>query len=63
MEEKLDQILKNQQIIYDKLIEILNLINKTNNSAFAQDYLANIAGTVTAEIGLADIVRSFKPKK
>lgn len=60
MEQKLDQILKNQQSIYDKLIEILNLIKKTNSTAFAQDYLANIAGTVTAELGLNDILRNIK---
>lgn len=60
MDEKLDKILENQQAIYNKLSEIFELLQKIDKHAWISNYTADIAGTVTAELGLTDMLRSIK---
>lgn len=60
IDDKLDKILANQQDIYNMLTDIVKLIKDVDSKAFLHDYLANIAGVVTAEVGLNDLIRGFK---
>ena len=46
MEEKLNQILKNQEVIIAYLIEIL----KQNKNQFTEDYAANLLAMMTEKI-------------
>lgn len=66
MEEKLNQILKNQEIlnknqlaIYSLLLEIENKI-PSGGKEFLNNYLADLAGTATSEFGLVDILKAIK---
>lgn len=64
---KLDLILKNQEIlnrnqitIYRELLLVESRLFKSESKEFLRNYLADIAGTVTAELGLVDILNSIK---
>lgn len=66
MEEKLDLILRNQEIlnknqlaIFAELLEIEKML-PSGGKEFLRNYLADIAGTVTAELGLIDLLKVFK---
>lgn len=67
MEDKLDLILKNQEIInrnqvtiFRELLDVESRLFKSDSKEFLKDYLANIAGTVTAELGLVDLLNAMK---
>lgn len=60
LEDKLNLIIENQQCIYALLRKILSRIEESDDKAFTKNYLADVAGTVTAELGLADLVRGIK---
>lgn len=67
IEEKLDRVLSNQEIlsrnqleIYRKLVEIDSQIYKDSKKEFLRNYLADVAGTITAELGLVDLINSLK---
>lgn len=68
MEEKLDKIIRNQEILNKNQIAIYNtlqdLISKfpSDGKEFMINYIADIAGTVTAELGLVDILNTIKGK-
>lgn len=68
IEEKLDKILKNQEILNKNQLAIYGLFLKIENKMpsggkeFLRNYLADIAGTVTAELGLVDILNTIKGK-
>lgn len=68
IEEKLDKILKNQEILNKNQLAIYGLLLKIENKMpsggkeFLRNYLADIAGTVTAELGLVDILNTIKGK-
>lgn len=53
-EEKLDQILLNQQVI---LLYLKQILQDTNRSQFAEDYVANLAAQMTEIILGNNIVR------
>lgn len=54
IEEKLDQILLNQQVI---LLYLKQILQDTNRSQFAEDYVANLAAQMTEIILGNNIVR------
>ena len=54
IEEKLDQILTNQQVI---LLYLKQILQDTNRSQFAEDYAANLAAQMTEIILGNNIVR------
>lgn len=54
IEEKLDQILLNQQVI---LLYLKQILQDTNRSQFAEDYAANLAAQMTEIILGNNIVR------
>lgn len=67
MEEKLDLILKNQEILnknqvtlYRELLLVESRLFKSEGKEFLRNYLADIAGTITAELGLVDILDTIK---
>lgn len=60
--KQLEIILDNQQLMFDKLVQIVKIVTSIKNTAFMENYLADIAGTVTAEAGLIDAVRGIKKK-
>lgn len=67
IDEKLDKILTNQEIlsrnqfeVYRAIMEVDYKIHKDSKKEFLRNYLADIAGTVTAELGLVDILNSIK---
>lgn len=68
IEEKLDKVLKNQEILNKNQIAIYSLILRieekmpSGSKEFLRNYLADIAGTVTAELGLVDILNIIKGK-
>lgn len=68
MEDKLDLIIKNQEILNKNQLTIYNLlvhIEKklpSDGKEFVINYVADIAGTVTAELGLVDILQAVKSK-
>lgn len=68
IEEKLDRILKNQEILNKNQLAIYGLLLKMENKMpssskeFLRNYLADIAGTVTTELGLVDILNTLKGK-
>lgn len=68
MEDKLDLITKNQEILNKNQLAIYNLlvhIEKklpSDGKEFVINYIADIAGTVTAELGLVDILQVVKNK-
>lgn len=66
IENKLDLVLRNQEvlnknqlIIYSQLLEIEGKFS-SDSKEFIRNYIADIAGTVTAELGLIDILNSIK---
>lgn len=68
MEDKLDLIVKNQEIlnknqiaIYDLLLYIENKL-PSDGKEFMINYVADIAGTITSELGLVDILQAVKNK-
>lgn len=68
MEDKLDLIIKNQEVlnknqlaIYDLLVHIEKKL-PSDSKEFVINYAADIAGTVTAELGLVDILQTVKNK-
>lgn len=65
MEDKLDLILKNQEIINRNQLIIYREIIASRRSAgseFALNYLADLAGTATSILGLDDILKDIKKK-
>lgn len=67
IDEKLDKILenldilsRNQLLIYKRLVDIDNQIQSDSKKEFLRNYLADIAGTITAELGLIDLVNDIK---
>ncbi len=68
IEEKLDKILKNQEILNKNQLAIYGLLLRmeskmpSGGKEFLRNYLADIAGTVTAELGLVDILNMVKGK-
>lgn len=64
---KLDLILKNQEVlnrnqitIYQELLLVESRLFKSEAKEFLRNYLADIAGTITAELGLVDILSTIK---
>lgn len=68
IEEKLDKVLKNQEILNRNQIAIYNLLQSlrkkvpSDGKEFMINYIADIAGTITAELGLVDILNAIKGK-
>lgn len=68
MEDKLDLIIKNQEILNKNQLAIYNLLVHieeklpSDGKEFVLNYVADIAGTVTAELGLVDILQTVKSK-
>lgn len=68
IEEKLDKVLKNQEILNRNQIAIYNLLQNlrkkvpSDGKEFMINYIADIAGTITAELGLVDILNAIKGK-
>lgn len=67
MEDKLDKILKNQEIInrnqvtiYRELLLVESRLFKSERKEFLRNYLADVAGTITAELGLVDLLNAIK---
>lgn len=67
MEDKLDKILKNQEIInrnqvtiYRELLLVESRLFKSESKEFLRNYLADTAGTITAELGLVDLLNAIK---
>ena len=67
MEDKLDKILKNQEIInrnqvtiYRELLLVESRLFKSESKEFLRNCLADIAGTITAELGLVDLLNAIK---
>lgn len=67
MEDKLDRILKNQEIlnrnqltIFREILAVESRLFKSESKEFLRNYLADIAGTITAELGLIDILNTMK---
>ena len=67
MEDKLDKILKNQEIInrnqvtiYRELLLVESRLFKSESKEFLRNYLADIACTITAELGLVDLLNAIK---
>ena len=67
MEDKLDKILKNQEIInrnqvtiYRELLLVESRLFKSESKEFLRNYLTDIAGTITAELGLVDLLNAIK---
>lgn len=64
-DEKLDKILKNQEIINKNQLIIYGAILRNYRSKgeeFALNYLADLAGTATAVLGLDEILKDIKGK-
>lgn len=64
MEDKLDKILKNQEIInrnqvtiYRELLLVESRLFKSESKEFLRNYLADIAGTI---LGLVDLLNAIK---
>lgn len=68
IEEKLDKVLKNQEILNKNQLAVYGLLLKIESKMplggkeFLRNCLADIAGTVTAELGLVDILNAIKEK-
>lgn len=68
MEDKLDKVLKNQEILNKNQLAIYGVLMKieeklpSGGKEFLRNYLADIAGTITAELGLVDILNTLKKK-
>jgi hypothetical protein len=68
MEDKLDKILKNQEILNKNQLAIYGVLMKieeklpSGGKEFLRNYLADIAGTITAELGLVDILNTLKKR-
>ena len=67
MEDKLDKILKNQEMInrnqvtiYRELLLVGSRLFKSESKEFLGNYLADIAGTITAELGPVDLLNAIK---
>lgn len=67
MEDKLDKILKNQEIInrnqvtiYRELLLVESRLFKSESKEFLRNYLADIAGIITAELRLVDLLNAIK---
>lgn len=67
MEDKLDKILKNQEIInrnqvtiYRELLLVGSRLFKSESKEFLGNCLADIAGTITAELGPVDLLNAIK---
>ena len=68
MEDKLDKVLKNQEILNKNQLAIYGVLMKieeklpSGEKEFLRNYLADIAGTITAELGLVDILNTLKKR-
>ena len=68
MEDKLDKVLKNQEILNKNKLAIYGVLIKigeklpSGGKEFLRNYLADIAGTITAELGLVDILNTLKKR-
>lgn len=68
MEDKLDKVLKNQEILNKNQLAIYGVLMKiekklpSGGKEFLRNYLADIAGTITAELGLVDILNTLKKR-
>lgn len=67
MEDKLDKILKNQEIInrnqvtiYRELLLVESRLFKSESKEFLGNCLADMAGTITAKSGLVDLLNAIK---
>ena len=67
MEDKLDKILKNQEIInrnqvtiYRELLLVGSRLFKSESKEFLGNCLADMAGTITAELGPVDLLNAIK---
>lgn len=60
--KQLSIVLDNQQLIFDKLVKLIEITTSIKNTAFLENYLADVAGTITAEAGLVDIIKGIKKK-
>lgn len=66
IQEKLDKIIKNQEILNKNQVAIYDLLLRieskmpSGEKEFLRNYLADIAGTITAELGLVDILNEIK---
>ena len=66
MEDKLDKVLKNQEILNKNQLAIYGVLMKieeklpSGGKEFLRNYLADIAGTITAELGLVDLLNAIK---
>lgn len=68
IQEKLDKIIKNQEILNKNQVAIYDLLLRmeskmpSGGKEFLRNYLADIAGTITAELGLVDILNELKKR-
>lgn len=65
MEDKLDLILRNQEILNRNQLIIYREIlasRRSTGSEFLLNYLADLAGTATSILGLDDILKDIKKK-
>lgn len=65
MEDKLDKILKNQEILNKNQLAIYGVLMKIEEKlpSGGKEFLRNyLAGTITAELGLVDILNTLKKR-
>ena len=68
MEDKLDKILKNQEVLNKNQLAIYGILLKieeklpSGGKESLRNYLADIAGTITAELGLVDILNTLRKR-
>ena len=65
MEDKLDLILRNQEIINRNQLIIYREIlasRRSTGSEFLVNYLADLAGTATSILGLDDVLKDIKKR-
>lgn len=62
----MDKILKNQEILNKNQLDgvLMKIEEKlpSGGKEFLRNYLADIAGTITAELGLVDILNTLKKR-
>ena len=70
MEKKLEEVLKNQEIlnrnqiiIFKEILNIESLLIKSDKREFLMNYLADLAGLATGELGLVDLFDTIKKKQ